>query len=142
MLAFWEKHGTEATEEAFKVKRRTLFNWQKSLRYEGSVLPKRGVPDVAGNADPASGYIVQVDGHPMVFGGTSAVAPLWAALIARINSNRGHNIGWVHQTLYANPQAFSDITVGTNGSFTAAQGWDAATGLGSPNGQAIAAAFK
>jgi kumamolisin len=118
------------------------FDWQKTLRYDGSPLPKRGVPDVAGNADPASGYIVQVDGQLMVIGGTSAVAPLWAALIARINSNRGHNIGYVHQTLYDNQSAFNDVTVGNNGSFAAVVGWDAATGLGSPNGQAIATAFK
>jgi kumamolisin len=117
------------------------FAWQKNLQYEGSPLPKRGVPDVAGDADPASGYIVQVDGQLMVIGGTSAVAPLWAALFARINANQGHRVGYVHQTLYANPQAFNDVTVGNNGSFAAGISWDAATGLGSPNGQHIATAF-
>src|SRR5262249_31993447 len=45
----------------------------------------RGVPDVAGDADPATGYKVRVHGKDTVFGGTSAVAPLWAGLIAIIN---------------------------------------------------------
>ena len=57
----------------------------------------RGVPDVAGDADPESGYVVRVDGHEAVFGGTSAVAPLWAALIARINQLKGCAAG-LHQS--------------------------------------------
>lgn len=117
------------------------YDWQKSLTYEGRPLPSRGVPDVCGVADPATGYIVVVEGKKMVFGGTSAVAPLWAALIAIINSNRGKNIGYNHATLYAGPSAFHDITVGNNGFFAAASGWDACCGLGSPNGQQIAALF-
>lgn len=118
------------------------FDWQKNITVDGHPLAKRGVPDVCGDADPASGYRILVDGQLTVIGGTSAVAPLWAALIARINANRGHSIGWVHSTLYANPSVFRDITVGTNGSFDACAGWDAATGLGSPKGTAIAAAFN
>ena len=103
-------------------------------------LTGRGVPDVAGNADPNTGYTILVDGQTGVFGGTSAVAPLWAALIALCNEELGKNIGWLNSRLYGTIQqrkALHDITSGTNGDFKAAVGWDACTGLGSPDGQAI-----
>jgi kumamolisin len=116
--------------------------WQEGLQIAtGSgkqPLGKRGVPDVAGDADPQTGYDIRVDGTNAVFGGTSAVAPLWAALIARINSSRGNPVGYIHPLLYRNPTALSDVTQGNNGDFQAAAGWDACTGLGSPNGQKVA----
>lgn len=100
----------------------------------------RGVPDVAGDADPDSGYNILVDGEQMVVGGTSAVAPLWAGLIALINQQLGSRLGYVNAALYALPesQAFHDITEGNNGSFSAGPGWDACTGLGSPIGTQLA----
>jgi len=105
-------------------------------------LTKRGVPDVAGDADENTGYEVRVDGSNTVYGGTSAVAPLWAALIARINSNKGgHSVGYVNPILYQNQAAFRDITQGNNGDFAAAPNWDACTGMGSPNGTKVAAAL-
>ena len=61
----------------------------------------RGVPDVAGDADPASGYNVVVDGQQSVIGGTSAVAPLWAGLLALINQSLGANVGYINPLLYA-----------------------------------------
>ena len=61
-------------------------------------LSKRGVPDVAGNADPETGYEVRIDGTNTVIGGTSAVAPLWAALIARINQVSGKSAGYINPT--------------------------------------------
>jgi kumamolisin len=96
----------------------------------------RGVPDVSGDADPATGYQVLVDGRNAVYGGTSAVAPLWAALLARINEKLGKPIGFVNTALYSS-NALRDITSGNNGAYTAAKGWDACTGLGSPNGQQL-----
>ena len=54
----------------------------------------RGVPDVAANADPATGYPVRVDGEDVVAGGTSAVAPLWAGLVARLNQAIGKPVGF------------------------------------------------
>jgi kumamolisin len=96
-------------------------------------LSNRGVPDVAGDADPQTGYAVRIDGTDTVIGGTSAVAPLWAALIARINQG-GKSAGYLNPLLYANPRALRDITRGNNGAYEAAPGWDACTGLGSPNG--------
>jgi kumamolisin len=104
----------------------------------------RGVPDVAGNADPETGYNVVVDGQETVIGGTSAVAPLWAALLARINESLGKNAGYVNALLYsAKAKAtFHDITAGSNGAYSAGPGWDACTGLGTPDGAALLAALK
>lgn len=97
----------------------------------------RGVPDVAGVADPQTGYRVRVDGSDMVIGGTSAVAPLWAALIARLAQATGKRFGLLQPALYSQPGAFRDITAGNNGTYHAGPGWDPCTGLGSPNGAAL-----
>ena len=97
----------------------------------------RGVPDVAGDADPATGYQVRVDGQNMVIGGTSAVAPLWAGLVALINQKLGHPVGFLNPLLYgalAGRGLLNDITTGNNGAYSAKAGWDACTGWGSPNG--------
>jgi kumamolisin len=73
-----------------------------------------------------------------VYGGTSAVAPLWAGLIARINALTGRAAGFVNAALYRQPTALRDITQGNNGGFAASPGWDACTGLGSPDGAKVA----
>lgn len=105
----------------------------------------RGVPDVAGDADPETGYQVLVDGQNEVVGGTSAVAPLWAALIALINQQRASagqtSVGFANTALYQNSSAFNDITQGNNGEYSAGTGWDACTGLGSPIGTSILSAL-
>ncbi len=106
----------------------------------GSNVTGRGIPDVAGVADPETGYKVLVDGESSVVGGTSAVAPLWAALIALCNQELGKNLGWFNPTLYgtvAQHKVLHDITSGTNGAFHSAPGWDCCTGLGTPNGTAL-----
>jgi len=121
-----------------------LPTWQ-----QGSKVPQapggyagRGVPDVAGNADPLTGYQVRVDGQDEVIGGTSAVAPLWAALLARCNQALGRAVGDVHAALYrVGTTAFRDITQGNNGAYNASTGWDACTGLGSPDGQMLLTAL-
>ncbi len=102
----------------------------------------RGVPDVAGDADPATGYAIRVDGEDIVVGGTSAVAPLWAALLARCNQALGSAAGFVHPLLYSAPGAFRDITSGDNGSYAAGAGWDACTGLGTPHGVLVLQALQ
>jgi kumamolisin len=102
----------------------------------------RGVPDIAGNADPVTGYEVLVDGQSFVIGGTSAVAPLWAGLVAIFNQQLGRPVGFLNPALYQIGQkggSFRDITSGNNdtsgsGSYTSGPGWDACTGWGSPNG--------
>jgi len=104
----------------------------------------RGVPDVAGDADPSTGYVTRVDGQPDVIGGTSAVAPLWAGLIALINESIGKPAGFINPLLYQDASAggiFNDITSGNNGAYSAGPGWDACTGLGSPVGNQIATAL-
>ena len=123
-----------------------LPNWQAS-----SKVPKptataggRGVPDVAGDADPASGYVVLVDGKTFVIGGTSAVAPLWAGLIAVANEKNGKSAGFIQPAIYAakGKATFRDIIDGNNGSFAAGAGWDACTGLGSPIAPGIISAIN
>ncbi|MGW1679627.1 S53 family peptidase [Saccharopolyspora sp. NPDC002376] len=104
----------------------------------------RGVPDVAGDADPSTGYRVRVNGQDTVIGGTSAVAPLWAALTALINQKLGHPIGDLHDALYAKSaaKAFNDITTGDNDGYEAGPGWDPCTGLGTPDGRKVAALLR
>jgi len=97
----------------------------------------RGVPDVAAVADPDTGYQVFVDGTSFTVGGTSAVAPLWAGLTARLQQVLGQRLAPLHPHLYAATNAFNDITEGNNGAYQAGPGWDPCTGLGSPDGQAI-----
>ncbi len=117
-----------------------LPSYQQAAGVPPSVNPGghvgRGVPDVSGDADPASGYIVRVDGQQLVIGGTSAVAPLWAGLIALLNQSLGHPVGFLHPTLYGPTvtPTMRDIVSGSNGAYSAHAGWDACTGLGSPNG--------
>jgi kumamolisin len=104
----------------------------------------RGVPDVAGNADPATGYSVQVDGSEAVYGGTSAVAPLWAALVARCHQAEGSPLGFLNPSIYRAPVATTcrDITVGNNGGYSAGPGWDPCSGWGSPDGLRFLAALR
>ncbi len=118
--------------------------WQANVGVPSSGSANgRGVPDVAAVADPQTGYRVLVDGKEMVIGGTSAVAPLWAALIARLAQATGTRLGLAQPKLYdsitagTTPAGFRDITAGNNGAYQAAPGWDACTGLGVPNGAAL-----
>ncbi len=103
----------------------------------------RGVPDVAGAGDPATGYKVCCKGSDLTVGGTSAVAPLWAALIARFGQKLGRPVGFLNPLLYQNASAFNDVIQGDNdsqgqgGLYKAGPGWDPCTGLGSPKGSAL-----
>ncbi len=132
-----------------------LPSWQANAQVPPSANPGgrigRGVPDVAGDADPVTGYQVLVDGQQLAIGGTSAVAPLWAGLIAIANQTIGHPVGFVNPILYSTPSssnAFRDITSGNNDIsgtgdvYQAGPGWDACTGLGSPNGENLIAALS
>jgi kumamolisin len=123
-----------------------LPSYQSSAGVPASANPGgrvgRGIPDVSGDADPATGYKVRVDGQDMVIGGTSAVAPLWASLLARCNQALGKSVGFVHPALYLSPGSFRDITSGSNGAYSAGPGWDACTGLGSPDGTLVLEALR
>jgi kumamolisin len=121
--------------------------WQSGLLAKSKAgktksLAHRGVPDVSGDADPQTGYKIRIDGSDTVIGGTSAVAPLWAALIVRINQGASSSVGFLNPDLYRNANWLRDITQGNNGNFAAAAGWDACTGLGSPNGPSIGGALR
>src|SRR5580658_9962657 len=131
-----------------------LPSWQDNANVPPSVNPGgrigRGVPDVAGNADPNTGYQILADGQSGTVGGTSAVAPLWAGLIACINQQLGTPVGFLNPLLYSQPlgdNVLNDITQGSNditgqiGGYSAGPGWDACTGFGSPNGAALASAL-
>jgi kumamolisin len=109
----------------------------------------RGVPDVSLNANPDTGYSVVFQGSPTVVGGTSAAAPVWAALIAGLNQRRvargEARLGFVTARLYAvgTTSAFHDITEGNNSmpgveGYQCGPGWDAVTGWGTPNGTVLA----
>jgi len=104
---------------------------------------RRGVPDVAADAAPGTGYRVVVNGQTEVVGGTSAVAPLWAGLAALINEGTSTPIGFFLPFLYANSTLMRQITQGDNNpsgsdvGYPAGPGWNACTGLGVPNGESL-----
>jgi kumamolisin len=73
----------------------------------------------------------------LVIGGTSAVAPLWAGLIALMNQKLGHPVGFLNPLLYGSlveTGCFRDISSGNNGAYSSKPGWDACTGWGTPIG--------
>lgn len=108
--------------------------------------PGRGVPDIAMSA---TNYFCRVDSTEGPSGGTSAVAPLMAALIARLNQAKGKNMGFINPFLYANVNrgVVRDVVLGTNGiantinGYSSGVGWDACTGLGTPDGENILGAL-
>jgi kumamolisin len=128
--------------------------WQSQLALPASANagggPGRGVPDVAGDADPASGYRIQVDGQVLVMGGTSAVAPLWAGLIALVNQKCSKPLGYANPWLYSHStgDVVREVLQGNNQvgpgqvGYACGPGWNACTGLGTPNGAALLAALE
>ena len=126
-------------------------NYQQGLqatKTDGSkaALTGRGVPDVSGDADPATGYDVLVDGQTFTIGGTSAVAPLMAGLVALLNQKLSKPVGPLNAVLYSlqktGKNVCRDITEGDNGTFSASAQWDACTGLGVVNGTALLGALQ
>jgi len=105
------------------------------------IIKYRGLPDVSGNADPNTGYKIFMDKMEYVIGGTSAVAPLFAGLNARLNEANGKSIGFFNTKFY-NQFVFNDITFGKNDYYNATSGWDFCTGLGSPNGLLMLAVLQ
>ena len=123
--------------------------WQNWAAIPGSTNPAghigRGVPDIAGNADPASGYPLILNGAMTgPIGGTSAVAPLYAGMVALLNATLGEPLGYLNYNLYAfvGPYVYRDIVSGSNGAYSAKPGWDACTGFGSVDGLAMANALR
>jgi kumamolisin len=134
---------------------RTLPSYQNGAGVPKSLNDEhvgRGLPDVAANASPNSGFFVTVGGQPGDGNGTSASAPLWAGLVAVLNAALGGPVGFINPALYAVGSAgFRDIfgppgpkDNGINGvaGYPCQQGWDACTGWGSPNGKALLAGLQ
>lgn len=121
--------------------------WQASAgvpNRAGSDTPGRGVPDVAANADPATGYQILFNGQTGFIGGTSAATPLWAALVCRLAQGLGRPLGLLAPLLYEDPtitdevaEGFRDVVAGSNGAYASSPGWDPNTGLGTPDGTAL-----
>jgi kumamolisin len=125
--------------------------WQNNVtvpKRNGTGTVGRGTPDVAGNASPNSGYPIFIGGTSVgPVGGTSAVAPLYAGLVALLNQNLGQSIGFLNPIIYARgPSVCRDVTGAAgpaNNSFDsvtgypAGVGWDACTGWGSISGAAL-----
>ncbi len=136
--AAWEKTGGGFSE------RFAVPPWQQVARAvaaESQVAAGRGVPDVAAQELP--GYCVFLDGVELALGGTSAVAPLWAALAARLNQRLGAPIGFFSPLLYtSNEPNFRNITDGNNGRFQARAGWNPCTGLGVPRGTSLESSLR
>jgi len=127
-------------------------SWQAGVNVPARIDGKagRGVPDVAANADPATGYKVYLHGQQIVLGGTSTATPLWAGLLARIYQGLGKNLGYINPLLYEKigPQGvLRAITEGQNGihgvkGYSAGPGWNACTGWGTPNGRKLLTALS
>jgi kumamolisin len=128
-----------------------LPDWQKNakvpLNPNGNA--GRGLPDVAANADPTTGYQVYVDGQEMLIGGTSMSTPLWAGLIALLNQGLGRNIGFLNPVLYQKlgpAGILRSITQGNNRvanvGYSAGPGWNPVTGWGSPDGRKLLEALR
>lgn len=123
--------------------------WQTWAGIPTSVNPAghigRGVPDIAGNADPASGYPLILNGATTgAIGGTSAVAPLYAGMVAVLNASLGEPLGYLNYNLYAfaGPYIYRDVVSGSNGAYSAKQNWDACTGFGSIDGASMMTALQ
>lgn len=127
-----------------------LPDWQKAAGVPKSANDgqvRRGVPDLAAHAAEAGGYRVFIDGQWRVLGGTSAAAPLLAALVARLNAARARAgakpLGYLNPILYgAARAALAPVTVGGNGAYSASEGYSACTGLGVPDGAALLKALS
>jgi kumamolisin len=148
----WNQRAADTEQDSFGSSGGGISDFFPVPPYQAKItLPKdisrgkkgRGVPDVSGDGDPASGYLVRVDGEEFPVGGTSAVAPLWAGLIALVNQKIGHRAGFINPLLYAKPSALRDVTKGDNKvgngnlGYEATEGWDPCTGLGSPDGMQL-----
>ncbi len=114
---------------------------------QSMLLGRRGLPDIAADANPFTAMTNYINGQWTQIGGTSASTPFWAALIAIANQMAGHPLGFINPGIYklaASPhfqRDFRDITSGTNEvndgtihvqGFQAGLGWDAVTGWGTP----------
>lgn len=142
-----ECYGVPSYQESAEVPEKSILYWKEGQVTVGEPIRGRGVPDVAANADIHTGYRIHFDGDTAMGGGTSSAAPLWAALIARLNCGLEQPVGFINPALYRmqldeGRAVCRDITSGNNGGYEARRGWNPCTGLGSPNGEAMLAALR
>jgi kumamolisin len=143
-----------AYQRGAQVPPAVIRNWSQFVLVSSRTFAGRGTPDVAANADLLTGYQTFFGGKPSRGGGTSASAPMWAALVILINEGLARNhgpharVGWLNPLLYAlalngHAKVVRRITEGNNGGFSASSSvpWNACTGLGSPRGTALAKAL-
>ncbi len=138
-------YGIEGASGGGVSRRFPLPVWQADARVpvgpDGKV--GRGVPDVAGLADPRYGSELLIGGRVFVSAGTSAVAPLWAALVARLNQALGRRCGHLHTHIYQlgkeRKKALRPVLEGDNGFYKAGKDWNACTGYGTPRGDQLLA---
>jgi kumamolisin len=125
--------------------------WQELARVPAAPNGRRGrgLPDVAGLADPRYGCEMWIAGRPFASAGTSCVAPLWAALIARYNQGLGRRCGYLNPQLYRlgeqqtsarqQKKGLRPVTRGNNGFYRAGKGWNPCAGYGTPRGEQLLA---
>lgn len=98
---------------------------------------QRGVPDVAADANPYTGAIIEVEGQTYAIGGTSLSSPIWAGMASLLDQYANSKIGLMNPHLYSayqrHPEAFNDVSFGYNNGYFASSGYDMLTGLGTPN---------
>ena len=142
----WNSNGGASGGGFSRLFKVPSFQTQLPASVQSQLNGRRGVPDVAADADPSSGWPIQELGEQTTIGGTSAAAPFWAAILAIADQKAGHPLGFINQALYklglgsSYNQDFHDITVGNNGvptvgiqGYMATTGWDPTTGWGTPN---------
>lgn len=134
----WDSSGGGFSEQ-FEIP-----EWQAQARAfadVAGVAPGRGVPDVAAQESP--GYCVYLKDVELAAGGTSAIAPMWASLAARLNQRIGSRIGFFTPLLYRRSEGvFRDVVAGGNDVYRARSGWNPCTGLGVPVGTALESALR
>jgi subtilase family serine protease len=148
----WSDHGDSAGSGGGFSRFFQMPAYQKLLpvAVQQGFANRRGVPDVSADADPATGMAIYEQGQWTLGGGTSASAPVWAAVQAIANQVAGHPLGFINPGLYklaisaTYQQDFHDITQGNNSNleagvrgYSATVGWDPVTGLGSPNAERL-----
>lgn len=136
-------------QEQASVPQAILYDWINGALREQPSFRGRGVPDVAANADLITGYQMIMGGALLTTGGTSSAAPMWAALVARLNQGLQRRLGFLNPTLYAlqidaRASVFRTTISGSNGGFSASPDrlWNPCTGLGSPRGTALLEALR
>lgn len=140
----WNMNAQEASGGGYSViypvpayQQNAIAQYKRNFPYGNN---GRGVPDVAANSAPNTAYAIVFNGQLSGMGaGTSASTPVWASLLLVMNKNLGYRLGWVNKQFYEleSSNAFKSVLSGNNNYFPAAYGWNAATGLGAPNGKLL-----